>query len=220
MARRQRKTEPVETTRGVLRTYAEVEELLGEGELRGRRWLYDRARAGPPHTPTDADILDLHLEMFRDIFAWAGRTRIDERGPNGIVNVHFTQVRPQLREFTLDLAARFAALVEPDVRDMVELIAYAHHKFQWIHPFQDTNGRTGRVLDHYLLHVTFGLVEDDFASTRVLEYFPTEQHESAYYDGLTDADHHRPERLQAFYEERIMAALETTPEFSELPRSR
>jgi hypothetical protein len=76
------------------------------------------------------------------------------------------------------------------------------------------------VLDHYLLHVTFGLVEDDFASTMVLEYFPTEQHESAYYDGLTDADHHRPERLQAFYEERIMAALETTPEFSELPRSR
>lgn len=44
-----------------------------------------------------------------------------------------------------------------DTADVAHVIADAHHRFQWIHQFEDTNGRTGRVLDHYILRVTFGL---------------------------------------------------------------
>jgi Fic family protein len=40
-----------------------------------------------------------------------------------------------------------------DTEAVANVMADAHHRFQMIHPFKDTNGRTGRVLDHYVLWV-------------------------------------------------------------------
>lgn len=76
---------------------------------------------------------------------------------------------------------------------------------QWIHPFKDTNGRTGRVLDHYILWVTFGLHSDALETSPAIEYFPSEHHEDEYYEGLLEADLDRPERFRVFYLERLLA---------------
>ena len=45
MARQGRRTEPLETLHGVVENYAEIEELLSDGEIRGRRWVFDRAQS-------------------------------------------------------------------------------------------------------------------------------------------------------------------------------
>ena len=84
------------------------------------------------------------------------------------------------------------------------------HRFQWIHPFRDTNGRTGRVLDHYLLWVTFSLRGGNRATSPAIEYFPTEREETEYYEGLVEADLGRPARLRSFYVARLVALFETT----------
>ncbi|MFA5946076.1 MAG: Fic family protein [Patescibacteria group bacterium] len=34
---------------------------------------------------------------------------------------------------------------------LIELLAWAHHRFLWIHPFQDYNGRMGRLLVNMVL---------------------------------------------------------------------
>ena len=207
MARQRRQTEPLETLRGVITEYAEIEKLLSAGEMNGRRWVLDRAVEDRSllSTPTDHDILDLHRAIFGDFLAWAGATRHEERGPGGNVPVPSHEVRGALRTLTLDLGAWVAALGVINTQAMAAVIADAHHRFQWIHPFHDTNGRTGRVLDHYLLWVTFDLHDATLETSPSIEYFPTTEHEDAYYEGLAEADNGKPDRLRSFYLERLVA---------------
>lgn len=94
--------------------------------------------------------------------------------------------------------------------DVANVIADAHHRFQLIHPFKDTNGRTGRVLDHYILWLTFELHADSLETSPSIEYFPTESHEHEYYEGLLEGDLDRPERFRAFYLGRLLALFDDT----------
>jgi Fic family protein len=209
MARQRRRTEPLETRSGTLTEYAAIEKLLSAGEMLGRLWVLDRSLSAPPRTtPTDHDVLDLHAVMFGDFLAWAGTTRLEDRGPGGKVPVPWHQVRIALRSLMDDLAAWVGALQEIDLAAIAAIIADAHHRFQWIHPFHDTNGRTGRVLDHYLLWVTFELHGGALETSPVIEYFPTDAHEDEYYEGLREADEGHAERLHAYYEERLARLFE------------
>jgi fido (protein-threonine AMPylation protein) len=207
VARQGRRTEPLETLHGVVEDYAQIEELLSDAEMKGRRWVFDRAQSGDldGSTPTDHDILELHRVMFSEFLDWAGTTRCDDRGPGGRVPVPWPDVRIQLRNLSLDLAAWIGDIATMDTEAVANVMADAHHRFQMIHPFRDTNGRTGRVLDHYVLWVTFGLRSDSLETAPSIEYFPTEHHEDEYYEGLLEADLHRPERIRAFYLERPLA---------------
>lgn len=63
---------------------------------------------------------------------------------------------PQLMEdLVRDLKVRFHHLPKIDddrfINNLVELIAWAHHHFLWIHPFKDYNGRIGRLLINIIL---------------------------------------------------------------------
>jgi hypothetical protein len=109
-----------------------------------------------------------------------------------------------------DLAHWVLAVERPELANVASVVADAHHRFQWIHPFQDTNGRTGRVLDHYILWVTFGLHGSTRETSPVIEYFPTEREENDYYEGLSEAYLGRPERLHSFYVRRLVALFEAT----------
>jgi Fic family protein len=54
-----------------------------------------------------------------------------------------------------DLKARLKhlpALNKPDfIKELISLIAWAHHRFLWIHPFKDYNGRIARLLINVIL---------------------------------------------------------------------
>ncbi len=208
MARQSRHTEPVDTKLGLIWSYEEIERYLSEGEVRGRAWLLSRALdpAFAGQIPTDFDILDLHRVMFEPLFSWAGQTRKGDAGPGGKVPIHWTDVPSQLRNLVADAQHWRPAEDDTGIDEIGDFVARVHHRFEFIHPFQDTNGRTGRVLDHYLLWVTFGLAGDDLAHSPVIEYFPSSAHVDAYYDGLRAGDSGNLAPLSAFYRDRINAA--------------
>jgi hypothetical protein len=208
VARSRRDTTPLETVDGVLTAYsAEIEPKLAEGAFRGLAWVFERAQVAPGSTPSDFDVLELHRAMYGRLFAWAGQTRTADVGPSGFVPVPWRGVPVALRQLAGDVRAWVdAAPAPPKPQDIAEIIADAHHRFQWIHPFQDTNGRTGRVLDAYYLWVTFGLAGSGVLSSVSIEPFPTEEAEDEYYEGLIEADVGRPDRLRRYYVARLEEA--------------
>ena len=63
---------------------------------------------------------------------------------------------PQLMvDFCQDIKIRLAHLPNIDdaefLNKLIEFLAWMHHKFLWIHPFQDYNGRIGRLLINVIL---------------------------------------------------------------------
>lgn len=157
---------------------------------------------------SDFAILEMHAAMFAPLLDWAGRPRTEDVGPGGKVEVPFTRVREELRKLADDFAAWLnAAGQDPTLEDLANLLADTHHRFQWVHPFLDTNGRTGRVLDHFILWSSFGLASGSLETSPVLVYFPDETQSDEYYEGLVEADLQRPMRLRAYYTGRLEEAL-------------
>jgi fido (protein-threonine AMPylation protein) len=213
MARQRRETVPQDTRVGLLVDYASLKPHLAEAEVRGRAWIFERAAAAklPYETPSDADVLELHRVMFAPIYEWAGKPRHEDRGPGGHVPVASRDVRIELAKLAGDLQTWVseAAWTGGTIAMRAAVLADAHHRFQWIHPFPDTNGRTGRALDHFLLWVTFGAFGPDVQASLTLTHFPDTAAEDDYFDGLAEADNGRPMRLRAYYERRILAALDS-----------
>lgn len=63
----------------------------------------------------------------------------------------YSRVPPLMRDYCLDLQARLAALSGPLDDHIPEFLAFAEGRLLWIHPFEDFNGRTTRVLLSELL---------------------------------------------------------------------
>lgn len=217
MSKHIRKTEPQETLLGLLVSYEDIEPLLLEGEANGRSWILDKALSywqDEPQqlapAPSDQDIYELHKEMFKDIFEWAGTPRIKNKGPGGIIHVEFYNVRQELktRFENLQFLTSSRDFESVDLDFTAEFVAKAHHDFEFVHPFTDTNGRTGRTLDHYILWYTLGLVGSDLHTSPQIQYFPNEDYEKQYSTALSAADNYNLSLLIDFYKDRISAALE------------
>ena len=79
---------------------------------------------------------------------------------------------PQLMiDFCQDIKIRLAHLPSIDDAEFldkfIKFLAWMHHKFLWIHPFQDYNGRIGRLLINIiLLNLNFPPIELKVETTK------------------------------------------------------
>ena len=148
-----------ETKFGIL-SRREIVKLEAQGIQRGLKLISSLAKKRAEITPEL--ILSIHKKSFGWIFPkWAGKFRLIEVEFSGKQALAFFQVPMMIKELCDDLAERLKHIPpksqpEKFLQEVVSLIAWFQHKFVWIHPFNDYNGRTARLLSN-LLFIQFGL---------------------------------------------------------------
>ncbi len=97
-------------------------------------------------------ILSIHKKCFAWIFPkWAGKWRQIEVEVSGYQPPDFYKVPILIKQFCDDLNERLKHVppktqVDKYLKEIISLTAWAQHRFVWIYPFNDYNGRTARVL--------------------------------------------------------------------------
>lgn len=174
-------TRPLDATRelataaGAL-TYTEVSERIAVNIAHCLDALLDQSPDEIRITPEW--ICDIHRSVAGGLFPeWAGRFRVTDVQ----VGTHFPppghEVAVHIRNFCLDLEERLRHL--QGAVSIAGLLAWVDWRFQWIHPFKDFNGRTGRIL-LVALGYKLGLPPVDPAAS--------ESGRAAYFDALRAAD--------------------------------
>lgn len=149
MKRRKGETSYHETALGII---PRSKLILLEIEGIKRAWdfvLKQRARAKIPITPDS--LKKMHAVGFGWIFPdWAGKFRAIDVEVSSHRPPAFFRVPQYMLDFCRDLEERLRHLPSMEeqefVKELIELLAWAHHRFLWIHPFKDYNGRMARLL--------------------------------------------------------------------------
>lgn len=111
---------------------------------------------------------------------------------------------PQLMEnYCQDIKTRLKYLPKIDnsnfLSELIEFLTWIHHRFLWIHPFQDYNGRIGRLLVNVVL---FNL------NIPPIELkVETKQHRKKYVKSLQDADEGNYEKLEKIIKSAIKESI-------------
>lgn len=99
---------------------------------------------------------EVHLIGFGWIFPeFGGKFRQIDVTVSNHIPPKFYKIPQLMADFIDDLKVRIKNLPDIDednfVIELISLLAWAHHRFLWIHPFQDYNGRIGRLLINIIL---------------------------------------------------------------------
>lgn len=148
-----------ETAFGIL-PRSKVVELEGEGIRKAQLYILKLSKQKAEITPEL--ICDVHRKGFGFIFPdWAGRFRVIDVTVGEYEPPHYSKVSQLVKNLCDDLEERLKYLpstkeVEQFLAEIISLLAWFQHRFVWIHPFKDYNGRAARLLTN-LLTLNLGL---------------------------------------------------------------
>ena len=98
-------------------------------------------------------ILEIHKTAFEELYDWAGKWRNVNVIVGQLTPPQPSQIIHLMYQFIDNLKYKISASKLQD--EIIETLIYAHYGFIKIHPFNNGNGRTGRILMN-LVAMTFG----------------------------------------------------------------
>jgi len=114
----------------------------------------------------------------------------------------YYEIPELMKNFCDDVETRIKHL--PKIKEqnylegLIELLAWTHHRFLWIHPFQDYNGRIGRLLINIILL--------DLALPAIELKVETIAHRKRYIKALQTADQGNLILLEGMIEQALQEA--------------
>jgi len=89
-------------------------------------------------------ILSIHKIAFAELYEWAGKWRTIDVIVGQLEPPKPVQILQLLYQFIDNLNHKIT--IAKTVEDKIEILVFAHYEFIRIHPFNNGNGRTGRML--------------------------------------------------------------------------
>ncbi len=121
-------------------TQGELNKLEQANILEAKAWASGRKHK---NLLTDTFVRDLHKRMFKNVWSWAGKTRLSEKS----LGVPWQQVPTELSKLLADTTF----WINNDTYPWDELGARFHHRLVVIHAFSNGNGRHARFMTDLLL---------------------------------------------------------------------
>ena len=132
---------PLDDVSGLLRdditTRGQLDEAESLNTVSALDWI-DRGRPGEVFTVRF--YRELHKRMYDQVWAWAGTLR-SETGARPNIGAAPAMVPSELGRVAMESAHAWVARNEP----LLPFIARYHHALVWVHPFNNGNGRWGRL---------------------------------------------------------------------------
>lgn len=139
-------TPPIDENLLGLSTKEAINEAEAEGLLRAEYAVLNLDEASEISISL---LLTLHRLAFGHLYEWAGKWRRMDLKVGRLSPPPFCQVPTLMYQFVDDL--NFQLTLVNSQNRLVEIIAWSHHRFVWIHPFTNGNGRTARLLTNLIL---------------------------------------------------------------------
>jgi cell filamentation protein len=140
---------PEENLLGLIDSTA-VNEIEAEGILTAESMVYEMDIFS---SITPESILALHEIAFKSLYGWAGKWRTIQVSVGKLNLPEYYNVPNLMYQFLDNL--NFKISIASNIEDHIECIAYAHYEFVKIHPFNNGNGRLGRIVMN-LVALKFG----------------------------------------------------------------
>ena len=192
-----------ETAYGIL-PRSEIVKLEAEGIKKAQQYIIKLSNRKTKITPEV--ILDIHKVGFGFIFpVWAGKFRTIEVRVGDYEPPHYSKISELVKNLCDDLAERLEHLSSPQneevfLSELISLLAWFQHRFVWIHPFRDYNGRVARLLTNLLL------LNLEFPILTIRA--ETGKDRDKYVKAMKAADNYDLSKLEALIAEALQKSLE------------
>lgn len=146
-------TKYLDTAFGII-PRSKVVPLEQEGVKKALRYIIRLSEENAWITPES--IRDAHRVGFGFIFPdWAGKFRTIDVTVGEYEPPHYSRIPELIKNFCDDLSERLRHLPSPKseeefLAEVISLLAWIQHRFVWIHPFKDYNGRVSRLITNLL----------------------------------------------------------------------
>lgn len=134
-------TTPVEDNLLGLSSREELDNAEAIGIIRAEEYILD-LDVDDPITATV--VLSIHKESFGHLYEWAGKWRDRDIQAGQHIPPNYVQVPNLMYQFLDDLNYRVDNI--NNISALVKVLAYAHHRLVYIHPFLNGNGRSSRLI--------------------------------------------------------------------------
>lgn len=151
-------------------------------------------------------IKDVHKEGFGFIFPdWAGKFRTVDVTVGDYELPHYSKIPELIKNVCDDLEERLKHLPSSEYQErflaeVIALLAWFQHRFVWIHPFKDYNGRVARLLTN-LLVLNLGLPIMEIKAE-------TGRDRNKYIKSMKAADQHDYSKLEKLITNALRESLE------------